>query len=223
MSSKTCASPPTRPGEFVWENGAFDGGDAYAYYGLVRDLRPRRVIEVGSGWSSLVLARALTANSEPCEVTLVEPQPDWSVLGELPEGWQVLQHVVQDVDLALFEQLQSGDVLFYDGSHCVRTGSDVNWIFFEVLPRLPAGVWFHVHDIAWPSDYAVEWVFDEGLSWNEQYFLQAFLMNNSAYRVRLAMRMLSTLRLGRGGTTAHGPGVRCQRLAGKARMRDAEL
>jgi hypothetical protein len=91
----------------------------------------------------------------------------------------------------------------------VRTGSDVNWMLFEVLPRLSPGVWVHFHDIFWPHDYLEPWIFDEGLSWNEQYFLQAFLMNNEAYRVRLAAAMLRTFKEGllndfEGDTTAAG-------------------
>lgn len=183
--------PVSTPGEYVWGT-QFPKGDACVYYGLVRQLVPRRVVEVGAGYSSLVLRRALEANGGECEVTLVEPEPNWNVLGTLPPDWNVVEKPVQLVDPACFEALEAGDILFYDGSHCVHTGSDVNWIFFEVLPRLAEGVWIHVHDLAWPWDYPVQWVLDEGISWNEQYLVQAFLMNNDAYRVRLAVSMLGT-------------------------------
>lgn len=184
------SGPDRSPGEFVWDNGSFGGGDAYSYYGIVRDLKPRRVVEVGAGSSTLVLSRALAANSGDASVTVIEPSPHWAVLGQLPKGWRVIPAVAQDADMGIFEELEAGDVLFYDGSHAVRTGSDVNWMFFEVLPRLAPGVWIHVHDIFWPGDYPVEWLLYEGFSWNEQYLLQAFLMNNPDYRVRLAVRML---------------------------------
>jgi hypothetical protein len=177
------------PGEFVWGH-AFSGLDAYAYYGLLRELRPSRVVEVGAGMSSTLLKRAIAANDAECEVTLVEPAPRWNVLGELPGHWEVLPSVVQHVDLDVFRALDAGDILFYDGSHCVRTGSDVNWMFFEVLPVLKPGVWIHVHDTFWPHDYWPKWVFDEGFSWNEQYFVQAFLMHNDSYRVRLSASMV---------------------------------
>jgi hypothetical protein len=177
------------PGEFVWGH-AFDGLDAYAYYGLLRELRPSRVVEVGAGISSALLKRATALNDNSSEVTLIEPEPRWNILGELPKHWQVVPSLVQDVDLDVFRQLGAGDVLFYDGSHCVRTGSDVNWMFFEVLPVLHPGVWIHVHDTFWPHDYWPKWIFDEGLSWNEQYFVQAFLMHNDAYRVRLSASMV---------------------------------
>jgi len=181
--------PSARPGEFVWGE-AFTGLDAYAYYGLVRHLRPSHVVEVGAGMSSNLLSRALAANGKRCEVTLIDPGPRWAVLGDLPKDWQVIPSLVQNVDPAVFARLQPGDILFYDGSHCVRTGSDVNWLFFETLPRLVPGVWIHIHDIFFPKDYWDQWIFDEGLSWNEQYFVQAFLMHNSSYRVRFGAKML---------------------------------
>jgi hypothetical protein len=186
--------PGAPPGEYVWGNEAFPRGDACLYYGLVRELRPRRVIEVGAGWSSLLLRRALAANGQECEVTLIDPNPNRDMMGELPSGWTLVEDLVQLTEIGRFEALQAGDILFYDGSHCARTGGDVNWIFFQVLPRLAEGVFIHVHDLVWPWDYGPEWVLDEGLSWNEQYFVQAFLMENSAYRVRLAMNVLRSLR-----------------------------
>jgi hypothetical protein len=186
--------PEHRPGEFVWGNGSFGAADAYAYYGLVRELKPRHVVEVGAGASSLVLGRALAANGGDADVTLIEPGPRWQVLGELPMGWRVVETIVQQADTRIFESLGDGDVLFYDGSHCAAAGSDVNWMFFEVLPRLAPGVWIHFHDVHWPLDYPAEWVLHEGLTWNEQYLLQTFLMHNDAYRVRLAMAMLTVER-----------------------------
>ena len=181
-----------RPGrvEFVWENNAFGGADAIVYYGLVRDLQPRRVVEIGSGWSSLLLARALSRNETPCSVTLIEPEPNPELFSVLPGDWDVRRSILQHADLALFEGLRAGDLCLFDGTHCVRTGSDVNWFFFEVLPRLAAGVVVVIHDMLFPEDYFDRWVFDEGLSWNEQYLLQAFLMHNDAYEVRIANHAL---------------------------------
>jgi hypothetical protein len=183
--------PPEGPAEFAWDNDGFPRGDACSYYGILRRLGPRRVIEVGAGWSTLMMARAVAKSGQPCEVTVIEPEPRWEILGEVPPSWRFLEDPVQLVDTAVFEELEAGDVLFYDGSHCVKTGSDVNWMFFEVLPRLAPGVWIHVHDVAWPWDYLPQLVLDEGLSWNEQYLVQAFLMGNHLYRARLALGMLA--------------------------------
>jgi Methyltransferase domain len=188
---------PDRPGapfEFAWDQAPLTAADAYVYYGLMRRLRPKRVVEVGSGWSSRLLARAIAVNQEVPRVTLVEPLPDREILAGLPEGWNLTESLVQDVELALFEELQAGDVLFYDGSHCARAASDVNWMLFEVLPRLRTGVWVHFHDIWWPTDYHPTLILDDGLSWNEQYVLQALLMHSQAFRVRLALYLIWTLR-----------------------------
>jgi len=185
---------PSRPQpgrvEFVWENNAFGGADAVIHYGLMREWKPRRVLEIGCGWSSLLLERAIRANGTPTSVIQIEPFPNNELLDVLPAEWERHASIVQHADLALFERLEPGDVLFYDGSHCVATGSDVNWLFFEVLPRLAPGVRIHVHDLFFPDDYHDEWIYDEGLSWNEQYLMQAFMMHNDSYRVLLANHLL---------------------------------
>ena len=178
-------------GSFAWDRGALGKVDAIAYYGIVRKLKPRRVAEVGAGTSSQVLKRAIRANGGDTTVTLVEPYPRWQILGDLPPGWTLHECILQRADLRIFEALEAGDILFYDGSHCAGTGGDVNWMLFEIFPRLAPGVWIHFHDIFWPRDYPAEWIFNEGLSWNEQYLLQAFLMHNPAYAVRLTVGMLN--------------------------------
>jgi hypothetical protein len=193
--------------EFVWENNAFGGADAVVYYGLVRSLGPRRVVEVGAGWSSLLLGRALARNETPCDVMLIEPHPDARLFGALPADWTVHERTLQRTDLRVFERLGAGDILMFDGSHCVRTASDVNWLLFEVMPRLARGVWVHVHDILFPEDYMDRWVFDEGLSWNEQYVVQALLMHTDAYRVRVANHMLWTERRAAIGALHGGDGT----------------
>jgi hypothetical protein len=181
-----------QPGQarFVWQNNAFSGADAIVYYGLVRHLHPSQVVEIGSGWSSLLLARALEHNDRACDVTIVEPFPNQWLFDALPNDWEIHRSIIQHADLAIFERLRPGDVCFYDGSHCVRTAGDVNWFLFEVLPRLAPGVFVHLHDIFFPDDYHDDWIFNEGLSWNEQYLLQAFLMHNDAYRVHIANHVL---------------------------------
>jgi hypothetical protein len=183
-----------RPADLIWDKATFPFGDGCMYYGLVRDRRPKRVIEIGAGNSSIVLARAVAANGGGTEVTVVEPFGNPALLSVLPDDWRIERKMVQRVDLELFEQLEAGDLLFYDGSHCVRTASDVNWMFFEVLPRLKPGVWIHVHDIAWPLDYPIDFLIDNGISWNEQYLVQAFLMHNEAFRLRLAAAALAYAR-----------------------------
>ena len=179
---------------YAWDNGAYGGADAYAYYGLVRRLQPRRGVGVGAGGSSLQLARALARNETAADVTLIEPHPDDDLFPALPREWTVRRAILQRAGFDVFERLEAGDVCFYDGSHCLTTAGDVTWFLFEVLPRLAPGVFVHFHDLFFPDDYHDAWIFDEGLSWNEQYALQAFLMHNGAYRVRLANHLLYRLR-----------------------------
>jgi hypothetical protein len=95
----------------------------------------------------------------------------------------LIEDKVQTVALSVFDRLEAGDVLFIDSSHVSKTGSDVNYLFFEVLPRLKAGVKIHIHDIFFPHDYPKDWVLNEARSWNEQYVLRALLMYSTAFKV----------------------------------------
>ena len=182
--------PPGKPGVYYWNNHFWNNADALVQYGLVRSRQPRRVIEVGSGWSSLLLARALARNKTPCSVIQIEPYPNQNVFGYLPPDWIHYQCLLQRAPTEILETLAAGDILFYDGSHCAKVASDVNWLFFRVLPRLKPGVLIHLHDIFLPQEYPEEWIFRRGQSWNEQYVLQAFLMNNSDYKIVIANRYL---------------------------------
>jgi hypothetical protein len=85
--------------------------------------------------------------------------------------------------LELFEQLQPGDFLFIDSTHILRTGSDVCFELFEILPRLASGVIVHFHDVFWPFEYPAEWIVDENRSWNELYALRAFLTDNGKWKI----------------------------------------
>lgn len=190
--------PPPGPPAYHWDNAFWRGADALVHYGLLRKVKPRRVVEVGAGWSSLLMADALRRNEEegakPAEVTQIEPYPRQELLSALPEHWVLHDVILQRADPALFDALEAGDVCFYDGSHVARAGSDVVWFFFEVLPRLNPGVLVQIHDIFWPSDYPDEWIFERGQTWNEQYVLQAFLMHNDAFEVVVCNSMLFQLR-----------------------------
>jgi methyltransferase family protein len=179
--------PPAGPPRYYWNNDFWRGSDAPVHYGLLRRFQPRRVVEIGSGWSSLLLADALRRNEESgapaAVVDQIEPFPRKDLLSALPDHWTLHEVILQRANLELFESLGPNDVCFYDGSHVARTGSDVAWFFFEVLPRLNPGVLVHVHDIFWPGDYPDEWIMERGQSWNEQYLLQAFLMHNERFEL----------------------------------------
>lgn len=184
--------PPGQIG-YCWRNDFWNNADALVQYGLIRALKPKRIVEVGCGWSSLLLKRALDRNQTPCQVTQVEPYPNPALFPLFPKDWRLYQKPLQRAPFEVFESLQAGDILFYDGSHCSKPASDVNWFFFEILPRLAPGVIIHLHDIFWPNDYPAEWIFERGQTWNEQYLLQAFLMNNHDYKILIANAFLAKI------------------------------
>jgi hypothetical protein len=191
------ADVPDGPGEphvYCWDNGFWNNADALVQYGLVRSRRPARIIEIGCGWSSLLLARAVERNERETgdrpEVVQIEPYPRREVLRGVPDHWRLIPVILQRAPLELFRSLRANDILFYDGSHCAKVGSDVTWFFFRVLPLIAPGVLIHLHDIFFPYEYPREWIFERGQSWNEQYILYAFLMNNNDYRVLIANRYL---------------------------------
>ena len=173
---------------YCLDNEYFPYGDAFAYYSLLRHLKPKRVIEVGAGWSSAVLLdtdeRFL---GESIDCTFIDPYPDrlQSLMTESDTArTRILRRRLQDVDMAEFERLESGDFLFIDSSHIAKTGSDVLHAVFKILPALADGVWVHFHDIHANFEYPREWV-EEGRSWNENYLLRAFLMHNREWSIQL--------------------------------------
>lgn len=169
---------------FFVENDQFSWLDCRALFVLLLAWRPRRVIEVGSGFSSLLIA---DSNRRFCDgaidVTCIEPYPRAFLTRGLPGIARLIQAKVQDVDVGEFEKLEAGDILFIDSSHVAKTGSDVNHLFFEVLPRLASGVNVHLHDIFLPHDYPRPWVVDENRGWNEQYVLRALLVGGRNFDV----------------------------------------
>lgn len=179
---------PAAGRRFHLANPSYGHFDAIMLYSMLREARPRRVIEVGSGFSS---AAMLDLNDHvlggSVEFTFIDP--DMRRLR--PLLWDgdtgrvtLIERRVQEVPLETFATLGEGDVLFIDSSHVSKLGSDVNRLYFDVLPALAPGVLIHIHDVAGNLEYPREW-FDEGRAWNEQYLLRAFLMHNAAYRVEL--------------------------------------
>jgi hypothetical protein len=159
---------------------------------MVRHFQPRRIIEVGSGFSSLVLGQAASKNKSSALIC-VDPFPHELIRksNTIPALQSLIETKVQDVDVEFFSQLESGDILFIDSSHTVKIGGDVNYLFLEVLPRLKAGVIVHVHDIFFPFEYRRDWMLEEFRFWTEQYLLQAFLIFNSEFEVLMANSYLN--------------------------------
>ena len=185
---------PARPcGEatrFYLNNGLFDGIDALIAYCMVRHFRPRLIIEIGSGFSSLVLNEGAAKNNGSALIC-VEPFPHEFLKQGFPGLHSLIQKKVEDVELGFFSQLVSGDILFIDSSHTVKIGGDVNYLFLEVLPRLKPGVIVHVHDIFLPFEYQRDWVMEKFRFWTEQYMLQSFLTFNSEFEVLMANSYLN--------------------------------
>lgn len=173
-----------------FQNDYFNGFDAAVFYSLIRYLKPRRVVEIGSGYSTRIAHKALTRNGPNGRLTCIEPYPEERLNGH---GLNVhlIQQRVEEIDVDFFSQLEANDILFIDSSHTVKFGSDVCFEFLEVLPALKPGVWVHVHDIFFPHDYPAEWILKRRLALNEQYLLEAFLSFNREFEVALANHWLT--------------------------------
>lgn len=173
---------------YYFENPAYSYSDAILLHCMIRHLKPKRIIEVGSGFSSCM---TLDTNElffgGSITTTFIEPYPEllMSLIKNMDKNTiKIIPTRLQDVDLSEFEALQANDILFIDSTHVSKINSDVNRIFFDILPRLSSGVHIHFHDIFYPFEYPKSWVY-EGRAWNEMYVLRAFLQNNSAFRVVL--------------------------------------
>jgi predicted O-methyltransferase YrrM len=173
---------------YRFDNESYSYADGIFLYCMLRHLKPRRLIEVGSGYTS-----ALTLDTNErfldnrIECTFIEPDPKllFSLITEADrERCRVIASRLQDVDLSLFDTLGPGDILFIDSTHVAKVNSDVNRLFFDILPRLAPGTIVHIHDVFPSLEYPVEWL-RQGRAWNEQYVLRAFLQFNSRFRIRL--------------------------------------
>lgn len=162
--------------------------DAIMLYCLIRQFGIRRVIEIGSGYSSAVMLDTMEQFGDPdFELTFIEPHPErLNSLIDINSCKNVtlLKCKIQDVRANLFDGLQSGDMLFIDSSHIVKFDSDLHSIIFDILPRLPVGVIVHFHDIFYPFEYPADWLL-EGKYWNEAYFLRALLSGNHNWKILL--------------------------------------
>jgi predicted O-methyltransferase YrrM len=183
--------PGDQPEAFTgpcYNNSMFASPDAEIYYSLIRHFNPKRVVEVGSGYSTLFARCALDANGNDSELICIEPFPrEW--LCKVP-GVKLVQRRVEELPLEFFGELGENDILFIDSSHVVRVGGDVCFAYLEVIPSLRPGVLIHAHDIFLPYSYPRHWLTDHRRYWTEQYLLQALLQGNSRLQVLLALQFL---------------------------------
>lgn len=178
---------------YFYSNDQFPVLDAEVLFTMLCHYRPKSVIEIGSGYSSLITAevnrRILNLN---LDFYCIEPFPRQFLIDGVPGITGLVQKRVEDVELEYFDRLDANDILVIDSSHVSKVGSDVNYLLFEVLPRLKQGVLVHFHDIFLPDEYPKVWVIDEGRNWNEQYLLRAFLQYNFDWKVVWAAHFMGT-------------------------------
>jgi predicted O-methyltransferase YrrM len=173
---------------YYFPNPSFGASDAFFLHAMIRHFKPKRLIEVGSGFSSCVI---LDTNQHHFDnqiaLTFIEPYPE--LLHSLVSLQDLSKHTVlstrlQDIPFETFTALERDDILFIDSTHVSKTNSDVNYLFFEILPRLRPGVVVHIHDIFNGFEYPKDWIV-EGRSWNEAYLLRAFLQYNPNVEILL--------------------------------------
>lgn len=179
----------TVPYQYFVNNKSFESVDGESYYCMIRHFKPRRIIEVGSGYSTFVGTQAVIKNKDEygidCEYVAIDPYPNKTIEKGFPGLSRVVKSKVEDVDFSTFLNLGENDILFIDSSHVLAIGNDVHYLYSEVLPRLKKGVLIHVHDIFLPSNYPKNWVLEKHIFWNEEYLLQAFLTFNSTFEIVL--------------------------------------
>jgi hypothetical protein len=179
--------------QFHFAQTVFCAVDAEMLYCMVRQFKPKRMIEVGSGMSTLLTAEAIRKNESEghnCRFSAIEPYPSDILRNGVPGLAELLTVKVQSVPVELFLSLGENDILFIDSSHVVKTGGDVNYLYLEVIPRLNPGVIIHCHDIFLPAEYPMRWAREKRWFWTEQYLLQSFLAFNGEFKVIMANSFL---------------------------------
>ena len=187
-------------------NRFFAGGDAEAAYAMIKDLRPQRVIEIGSGNSTHIMRRAASDAGLELHITCIDPVPRREI--ESVADTIVRRSVLETAPHEIADALQSGDILFIDGSHYAFNGTDAPYLLLEVLPLLKPGVVVHIHDIMLPYEYDA--LFSER-NYNEQYLVAGLLLGGTDWQPLLPVYWLS-----RAGRMAHGASLWMRRSAVEA-------
>jgi len=172
--------------QYYTRNTSFSTINGEILYSMVRHFKPKKVLEIGSGNSTFVTAQALLKNKQENyvgELVAIEPYPKQILKNGFPGLTRLIQKNLQDVPLSEFESLKENDILFIDSSHMLKLGSDVQYEYLEILPRLNKGVIVHIHDIFLPAEYPKDWIMNQHYFWNEQYLLQSFMTFNTSFEV----------------------------------------
>lgn len=174
-----------RPPEPRWNQDWFPRLDAAMAYALTREAKPKRIVEVGSGHSTRFFARAVRDGGLATRLTSIDPQPRASLEG-LPIAFH--RETLQRAGAAPFEGLEAGDIVFIDSSHILMPGSDLAVFLGRVLPRLPAGVHLHIHDVFLPDAYPEAWAWR---GYNEQLAVLPLLLGGG-WEILFASRYVAT-------------------------------
>jgi hypothetical protein len=176
---------PVRPKIARWDQDWFPRLDAAVAYALVRERRPKEIVEVGSGHSTRFMAEAIAAGGLPTKLTAIDPAPRADIAAT---GAEMIPALVPACGEAPFAGLGSGDILFIDSSHVLMPGTDVDFLLNRVLPRLPVGALVHVHDVFLPDDYPPDWAWR---GYSEQLGVAA-LLSGGAWRLVFASHYAAT-------------------------------
>ena len=171
---------------YFYNNDYFGYSDAIFLFSFLLKNKPKKIIEIGSGFSSAVILDTIE-NFFPKrpDVIFIEPNPgrlNNLIFEKDRNNFKLINKKLQETSIDIFSQLKTGDLLFIDSSHVIKYGSDLQTLFFNILPFLPEGVFVHFHDIFYPFEYPYEWL-KKGIYWNEIYFLRAFLSYNYNWEI----------------------------------------
>jgi hypothetical protein len=170
------------PTSFFWKNPAFSFCDAMAYYCIIRHFKPKQILEVGSGYSTLVAKEAIRRNGSG-SLMLIEPYPK-DFLKNLDEVTTIVTDFIQNISVSkLIEWLNQSDIFFIDSTHTVKTGSDCLYLYLKVIPEIQKQIIIHTHDVQLPFPYPENKIIEQNITWTEQYLLYAYMLDNPKVQV----------------------------------------
>jgi Methyltransferase domain/Domain of unknown function (DUF4214) len=182
---------------FYFDNPVYSYADAIMLRAMLLVWRPRRIVEIGCGFSSSVMLDTIEQHGLAVDkLVFIDPYPD-RLKGLLkPSDYahiEIIEKSVQSATPAIFEELQENDILFVDSTHVMKTQSDVCALLFDIIPSIAPGALIHFHDIFYPFEYPLDWIVQRRYSWNEIYGLRLFLMYNSEFRIEFFNNMFGQL------------------------------
>lgn len=176
FSPPATVADPDQAERFFWSNSQFSGADAMSYHCYVRKLMPATILEIGSGYSTLVAREALKINARG-KLCCIEPYPRPFLRSS--RDIELITRPVQEISAEFVnDKLVDGDILFIDSTHTVKSGSDCLHIYLRLLPKIRRNIHVHAHDIHLPFGIPQQDMLDRQIHWTEQYLLLAFLLDN---------------------------------------------